>query len=635
MRNGHRCAFLLLALPVSMHSQPDISRYFFPPAIDSSNAAIRFERNLNTYLWNLRTDYARRVEDFSADAHERYSSSFIRRDQNSRRDEQNFWFNGVQKISSMLGLRAEASSFILSDNQALGVSNAALHSGLLGLAVQPVSYVTIAPLVGFRFDRQQNEQDEGWNYKLLTQTDTLDLDGYETQGLMRLNVSNLSPRYFRNNNAQATMRKDFIEGSSDSLRLQWSNNRWDFYVPADSFIEKEYNITSNIRSRVDENFYISNSLLYGIGRMLSASVRTIIETRTILNAFRYKSLSQPLTIPYNITVSEQRLEGGLDLNYRDDGGVVASVGARVGERDEKHLLEKIEGVDKNIQENRSQQEHRLDNIARRTSFRASVEVPISFTDQFGFESSAGILRYDTPDSMNNDDRDELLINVAARETHGWNRFLWMNIIAEATLSHIVYLFQERSANNNWNRIFRLQSILTYVPARKLRMVNAFEVLANYTVFDFESVVPTVRSYLYRQFAILDSTLYDMSSNVGFDLFFHARIYERGGFRWQEFSERPQQYVREVTFSPALRYTIDETVVCAVGFRSFAQNRFRYESGTRVADGNYFSYGPTTAIVLSLSGYSRFEIQGWKEFQQQTNAPIREVSNVTMSARVFF
>jgi hypothetical protein len=117
-------------------------------------------------------------------------------------------------------------------------------------------------------------------------------------------------------------------------------------------------VSSNIRSRVDENIGVSNSILYGIGKKISAVVQTLIVSRTIGNAYRYKSLSQPTVIPYNITVQEQRLEGGVDINYQDSDNLNGSVGIRLGERDERHVLEKIDGVDKNIQENRSQQEQR-------------------------------------------------------------------------------------------------------------------------------------------------------------------------------------------------------------------------------------------------------------------------------------
>ena len=626
---------LLVVFPAIAHAQADTLRYGVPAAPDSNDAGIRFERNLNTYLWNFKADFSGRDSGFAADVHDRYSSSFIEQNQNSLRDEHTLWLNASRRISSMMNLDLEASTFTLSDNQSLDVSNAALHTGLVGVSIRPLPYISVTPLVGFRVDRQQDQTDQGWNYKLSSQLDSVDIDGYETLASLRLNVSNLSPRYFRSNGAQLFFAKDFLEGSFDSLRFQWSNNRWDFYIPADSVMQKEFGIKENIRSRVDEIYNVSNTLHYAVGKELSAVVQTLVETRTISNAFRYKSLLEPTMIPYDVTVQEQRLEGGIDLNYRDINNIFASVGIHTSERDERHILQKIDGVDPDIQQSASEQETQLDNIQHRTSLRGIFSMPVSSNDFVSFESSAGILRYDAPDSTNTDDRDELLITLSGRESHRWNEYFNISVTVEATLNHIVYLLAERSANNNWNRIFRLAPELTYTPSPAMRMVNTFEVLANYTVFDYETLIPTVESYSYRQFAFLDSTSYDMSSSMGLDVLLHVRLYERGELQWKAFTERPQQYFQEVTFSPAVRYTIQERLVCAAGFRSFVQNRYLYNGAARVTDGNYFSYGPTTSIVFMAPSGWRLEIQGWKEFQKETNQPTRDVSNIMMSAKANF
>ena len=626
---------LLVVFPAIAHAQADTLRYGVPAAPDSNDAGIRFERNLNTYLWNFKADFSGRDSGFAADVHDRYSSSFIEQNQNSLRDEHTLWLNASRRISSMMNLDLEASTFTLSDNQSLDVSNAALHTGLVGVSIRPLPYISVTPLVGFRVDRQQDQTDQGWNYKLSSQLDSVDINGYETLASLRVNVSNLSPRYFRSNGAQLFFAKDFLEGSFDSLRFQWSNNRWDFYIPADSVMQKEFGIKENIRSRVDEIYNVSNTLHYAVGKELSAVVQTLVETRTISNAFRYKSLLEPTMIPYDVTVQEQRLEGGIDLNYRDINNIFASVGIHTSERDERHILQKIDGVDPDIQQSASEQETQLDNIQHRTSLRGIFSMPVSSNDFVSFESSAGILRYDAPDSTNTDDRDELLITLSGRESHRWNEYFNISVTVEATLNHIVYLLAERSANNNWNRIFRLAPELTYTPSPAMRMVNTFEVLANYTVFDYETLIPTVESYSYRQFAFLDSTSYDMSSNMGLDFLLHVRLYERGELQWKAFTERPQQYFQEVTFSPAVRYTIQERLVCAAGFRSFVQNRYLYNGAARVTDGNYFSYGPTTSIVFMAPSGWRLEIQGWKEFQKETNQPTRDVSNIMMSAKANF
>jgi hypothetical protein len=161
------------------------------------------------------------------------------------------------------------------------------------------------------------------------------------------------------------------------------------------------------------------------------------------------------------------------------------------------------------------------------------------------------------------------------------------------------------------------------------------VLANYTVFDFESVIPTVKSYSYRQVAFLDSTSYDMSRRVGMDLYAHVRVFERGEFRWAEFSERPLQRIEEVTFSPQMRYAFDERWYFAIGFRSFAQKRFRYTNNVRQYESTLLSAGPTTAIRIRLSPHSSVEVRGWKEFQRQSGGRIVEFSNMTMNVRYYF
>jgi len=602
---------------------------------DSNDAEVRFERNLNTYLWNFRADASGRDSGFAADVHDRFSSTFIQQDQNSLRDEHTLWLNASRRISSLFDMDIEGSTFTLSDNQSLDVSNAALHTGLLGLAIHPASVFTVSPLVGFRVDRQQDQIDQGLDYKLTSQLDTVDLDGYATQASLRLNVSNLSPRYYRSNAAQMSFQKNFAEGSFDSLRFQWSNNRRDFYIPADSVMQQEFDAKYNIRSRVDEVYNIANALRYSMTKDLSAVVQTLLETRTISNTFRYKSLLEPTLIPYDVVVDEQVLDGGIDLVYRDVNNVFASVGIHSSERDERHVLQQISGVSADILANAVEQEYQLDNNARRTSLRGLFSMPLSSDDFISLEGSAGLLRYDTPDSLNTDDHDELLINISGREFHRWNQYFEASITAEVTLNHMVYLFADRSGNNNWNRIFRLAPELTYTPSSSLRTANTFEVLANYTVFDFEPIAPTVESYSYRQFAFLDSTSYDMTSRVGLDVFFHLRLYERGQLDWQAFSERPQQYFQEVTFSPSVRYTVEEKLVCAAGFRSFVQKTYLYSGTTRVPNGNFFSFGPTTLLVLALRPGWRLEIEGWKEFQKETNQPIRNVSNVVMTAKANF
>ncbi|MBI2427272.1 MAG: hypothetical protein HYV29_00465 [Ignavibacteriales bacterium] len=626
---------LLLILSAMVSAQTRWQELYLPnPLPDTNKASVRFERNVYTYLWTARAQYAYNDSSFYLTLNDQFNSSFIRSQFRSFRDEQDFSFTASKKLSEAFSLASEAQSFVLSDNQTLGTSNAGIHSGAVGITYRLIDNISLTPLLGMRYDKQQFEEDEGMNYRFYSTVDPFEFSGYRTSMNGFLNQSEAGKRTFKKHGAELSIITDFAQGSTDSVRVRWLSNRNDFYIPADSSVIRGFGVTSNIRSRSEQLWGVSNVLGYDVGNGFDLNLSVNVETRTIANAFRYKNLSEIRSISFNTSVQELRLEGGIDLNYVSSSTLM-TIGFQLGERDEKHLLERIDGINKVEQDQRARQESKLDNTAVRSTFYSNMSSAISSDDDLSFSGSFSVLQYDTPDSLNTDDRDELLLNLSLKEQHRFSTVFRAALTAEATLSHIVYLKRDKSANNNWNRIFRLSPEMTYTPSRSFTMFNAFEVLANYTVFDFESLIPSVKSYSYRQVAFLDSTSYDMTTKVGIDLFAHVRIYERGELRWREFSERPLQRIEEVTFSPQVRYRFKDQWMFAVGFRSFAQKRFRYVNNNRQYESTFLSAGPTTNIRIVLSAYSLIEIRGWKEFQRFNGGRIQEFSNVMMNVRYFF
>jgi len=65
------------------------------------------------------------------------------------------------------------------------------------------------------------------------------------------------------------------------------------------------------------------------------------------------------------------------------------------------------------------------------------------------------LRYDTPSEINFDDRDELLTIARIQYERKINAIFTAFINTEASLNKTVYIFKERSSNNNINRIIKL------------------------------------------------------------------------------------------------------------------------------------------------------------------------------------
>jgi hypothetical protein len=622
---------LAIALPAALRAQLDPVGIAASHAPDSNAVGLGFDHNVYTYSWTLNGNYGFRTESVFGRIVNASSRTLMTDASQTVRDANTFTFDLTRKLIAPLGVSVEAQSFVSSDNQTFSSGIAAQHSGAAGITWLPMDHLAITPMIGIRLDKQQDISDQGPLYKFTMGLDSIDAGGFRTSAAMNLAESDLSPRRFRNDNADVYVRKDFSEGSVDLMRVRWTKNRWDFYIPADDAVKEEFGVQTNIRSRTEDAYALTNVIQYGTQDALTTEFTTTMESRTISNAYRYKSLSVLSAIPFTTSVKEFRLEGGLDVRYKSED-VESTLGFTLGERDEKHTIETIDGVDNTYQLQRSRQEQRLDNTALTTRLRTSLSARVSSRDLISFTGSSQMFRYDTPDTLNTDDRDELLVTASLREEHTASEYFLFAITAEATLGHTVYLLSDRSANNNWNRIFRLAPECVATPFHGVRNKALFDVLANYTVFDFELLIPTVKSYSYRQVAFVDSFSYDITSRIGLDAFGIVRVYERGELQWKAFSERPLQEVQEVTFSPQIRFSNNETIVCAAGIRSFAQKRFRYDNGVRIFESTYYSIGPTVAFTLTLSPKSRVDLRGWREYQKQTGTAARGMSNVTMTVR---
>ena len=153
-----------------------------------------------------------------------------------------------------------------------------------------------------------------------------------------------------------------------------------------------------------------------------------------------------------------------------------------------------------------------------------------------------------------EDRDELVYVASVVTKHKISPLLHLKIITDATATHLVYLLAERSANNFWNRTLRLSPVLLFKPHQKFSSANQFEVLANYTVYDFEEYsTGEIRSFSFRQFGFLDSTSLSIAKNISLEWFSYLNMYERGELRWKEFSERPINSFEELTLFRKMQF----------------------------------------------------------------------------------
>jgi hypothetical protein len=263
-----------------------------------------------------------------------------------------------------------------------------------------------------------------------------------------------------------------------------------------------------------------------------------------------------------------------------------------------------------------------------------MNIALSNNHKISLSGSSSILRYDTPSNLNDDDRDELWMVYNLTTYHTINQYFSVQIPVNAYLTHIVYLLKTRSANNNWNRIFRIAPRLQYNPYKTFSTANTFEVLANYTAYDFENQLTSVKSFSFRQFSFIDSSSLNITKRIAFDWYNYIRLYERGELNWKAFKGRPINYFEDKTYIGQMRYSPRQNLLFSVGIRYFSQSSFKYEGKSKRIETFLRSIGPITSVVWNMNSSAELIIRGFYEKIEFTGTKTHGSTNLFMNIKIF-
>lgn len=612
--------FLLAVVPVAKGQEPQEFSVSLADSLSRKNrASILFERNLNTFNW-----IGSLIVDTTAGGNrirlsETYASNVILLEGTSTTPEQRLQSNQQRLLLQLsrpltedLSARAQWSSFVYSDKKAVGLSTASVNSILAGFEYAPFPLIILNPMAGHRWDNQTDVRDRGLSYAISARTNNIELDGYRIDGSAQYHQDRIDPRLLEQHFARLGTEKHYLGRTRDSLELGFSRNRREFYTATTGLLE----------SRVENIFSVANLLEYEMDPRMLTSLYVHVYSRALEKGNRILGNGTPLP---GTGIDEFRLDAYVQAEYRDvESGLLASVRLLLSERNEEHS-----STDRLQQA----QEQTKDNFARRTSLTGILEFPVSSSDHVSLSGAASILRYDTPSALNVEDRDELLVAVALSTTHRISRHLDIGFTVDGTLNHIVYLLQDRSANNNINRVLRFSPATVYRPFAALTTANRFEVLANYTVYDFETDAAQIRSFSYRQFGWEDSTSLELTDRVGLDFLAYLKLYDRGQLNWQEFTERRENSFVDKTYALQARYSPGPGTVVAAGIRYFSQSRYSYSGDVRRLESFLRSFGPTCLILWRLSPYSEVGLKGWYEQRRVEGGATRNLANMTLNVNI--
>jgi hypothetical protein len=587
----------------------DSVQYLVP--ISSLNRLFsNFDKQLNTYYLNTGFDVYSSASKFEYRINQNFRSTLLKSNQNSIRDEESFFALGKYRINNGWKQGIAIRSNILSDDRQLGINQAAINQIVTLSELNFLRGLTLTPYGGYSDNRQVNEIDGGPLYGLEGRLNDLGLVDFDLTSILRLENEDISPRKNTDRFLDLLVTNTFDPQVTNFFNSRFTQYRKDFYLAADSITSAEFDITNNIESRTETAFLLQDRLTYGnLLDLFELELNGRLNFRTIDRNTRYKSTNVQSPNIFDTQVDELGIVLESGLFYKAEFAD-ARLNINYSERDEKHLTKRFEGIDESFYDLRSELESRNNNNSYRATISIQSNIYLSRKDQLTLSLFHSKLKYDTPSAENDDDRDELLTIGRLRYTRYLSPFFQIFTNLEGTISHLVYLFASRSANNNINRVLRL-SAGGYYNGAKFSSLNNFEVSANYTVYDFEDITSNLRSISFRQFTANDSTNYRITRNFSFILTAYAKLTSQGELNWGNFSEAPQRYLQEIFADPKFGIVSNYSFF-ALGLRYFSLNTFKYNKSQRVIDSEFLSLGPLFEIIIGTKMLF-LKLNTWYEF----------------------
>lgn len=481
--------------------------------------------------------------------------------------------------------------------------------------------IKINPVLGWSSDTRSNRTDNGLMTAIKADLYPFNLGGDFTASIQSgLNYTQLDPRTFQNN---------FIKGKTQyripelTLLFEggYSFNQRDSYQP-NSFFNRD---VTNLIEKV-----LSDSTTFSVQMetKLSKNVRFISYANSLINIRTFNNKSLDETTENSLIDTEykrQELNSAAQIEYNADF-FSGSIGTRFDISGLNAAITNTLNITDEVLTRRNEQ-------LRNTFFdQSNLEVflkheqTLTQNQSLNINASTSILRFDTPET-NYDDRDELFMASDFTYTFQREKSFKASLLISGEAYHRVFLFRQRSIENNWRRSLRLQPSLIWLPTERLRLTNQFLVRANYTVFDFQDRDGTVRDQSSREWGVSHELRWEFQKNWFNTILFSRNQLLIGQLFWNEFAETPIDTLTTTRIETAFELAKNQNFF-KLGIRVFIKDdyipasvlRLQTEENelpySRFVTGNQqtLQWGPTLSVRWQSSKYGEISLDGWLQLQ---------------------
>jgi hypothetical protein len=554
----------------------------------SEYVTLGYRQKFNNYIWQFNGSTIHNYKRWKVSLSEQFHSSMLLLGANEEKwkDDQNLLFDVDYLLRSNLFLQTRVHSLVFNDKQSGLNNNIRTHLGSVGLEFLPVANVMTRTSLGPKWDLRLNQYDSGMNYNLEVMAKDLNVEDYINHLQLKLEQDIFHVRRNHDVNVHYLMYREFSPGTQDSLTVFTNDRRVDNYLSSLGDIE-------SLRERMKG---FTNDLNYRVAGGIDFRVRSALSFKNV-----QVSYSAPDAIQKERRRNDQRLSNELGIRMHRSkfkAYVLLSYWTQQQKYD-------IHTTDPQVPFSKRTAFITPDNESNRLNLTAYTGVRLSSADSLYCYFSSSRFQYDTPDTNNFDDRDELRMNIRLVFSHRFSSMLSSEIQATLNLYHMVYIFGERSADNNWNRILRLSPVLSFSPNEKIRLYQAFEVLANYVDYDFENPNVLTKSFVFRKFAINDSLQWHITNRSILNIDYRLQMEENGQLAWEDWSEIVLLSRQNHWLHFTWKYSWRKNFYLSPGYTFYRRDEWRHKSNSfgveqKEKTGTHISHGPILRFYYAPS-----------------------------------
>ncbi|MBS1537806.1 MAG: hypothetical protein JST20_08675 [Bacteroidetes bacterium] len=624
--------YYLICLSIAL-SFEQVCAQSLPPSVQLSDSSsiprsirVGTDKIGNIFAFSGDIDAAYYFENHQVAFQQRYRGIGVRSFGVSFRDDEQCSLQYSYVLSPKISLLSNSFFLLSNDSRNIGLANLQRLNSLLGVRTLIANKFSMEFLGGIEQYRQLGVSETAPAFTTLGKLSPTFFDEYSlTAGFngnyTRFNTDRTNVDFA----TQATIRRVADDGNNLQTTVGYRLLNRDFISPIGSSSQLA------TESRLEERLNINGGLVYSLAESFQSELQWTIDNGIVNRQYRSPIDKIPSTAVIR-ELHEFQYVLVSALTYQKSS-ILQKIGLEYSSRIEQNGITAHFIINPQDETSLRLSENQRDNLAVRTRLFNQTEWLAGITDTLRFNTSIGLLRYDTPATLNYDDRDELSFLSSAIYSRKVSSVLSASITAQAQLLHLVYIKSQRSALNNWNRVIRLAPALA-INSRYITMHPQFEVLANYTTYDFELLGGSIQSFSFRQVSVRDSIWIGLGRNYRLYVSLFARYFERGQFSWATFSETPvsknfEQFLKMLIFTP-----LDDGLSLGCGGRYYALRQTTVNqpsSSVTGAEGIQQFFGPEIVLSFQFISGTKISMNGWYDFQFSNRKLFRSTPTMFMQA----